>query len=216
MADSPFARWLLYGSDTPVRDFLTNDANLLAAQNSALGIATAAAAVATGGMVLEAAPGLLAGLGSGGSSTALLTAAGAAAASPQAQEELETLLPELKSSLSQELSETVNTEASALFQARDEAAETARRIVQQEINEGVTSPGRAQARFGNCGSMRSPRAAPGKPSARGVCRKRSSQARRLRSAAAISEPGFPPQMSGIRPRAAPGTLCRRMKRHSSR
>jgi hypothetical protein len=56
MADSPFAKWLLYGNDTPVRDFLTNDSHLQVAQNVAAGVAIGAATVATGGMLLEAAP----------------------------------------------------------------------------------------------------------------------------------------------------------------
>jgi hypothetical protein len=56
MADSPFASWLLYGSNTPILDALTNDSNLQAAQNVALGVALGAATIATGGALLEAAP----------------------------------------------------------------------------------------------------------------------------------------------------------------
>jgi hypothetical protein len=56
MADSPFTKWLLYGNNTPILDFLTNDSNLQAAQNVALGVAAGAATIATGGMLLEAAP----------------------------------------------------------------------------------------------------------------------------------------------------------------
>jgi RHS repeat-associated protein len=61
MADRPFARWLLYGKDTPVRDFLTNDKNLKVAQDAAALVAITAAAIATGGLAAEAAAG--AGLG---------------------------------------------------------------------------------------------------------------------------------------------------------
>jgi hypothetical protein len=60
MADSPFASWLLYGNDTPVLDFLTNDSNLQVAQNVAAGVAFGAATIATGGLLLEAAPGIVA------------------------------------------------------------------------------------------------------------------------------------------------------------
>ena len=56
MADSPITKWLLYGNDTPILDFLTNDSNLQVAQNVALGIAVGAATIATGGMLLNAAP----------------------------------------------------------------------------------------------------------------------------------------------------------------
>jgi hypothetical protein len=78
MADSPFASWLLYGSDTPIRDFLTNDANLQVAQNVAGGVALGAATIATGGMLLEAAPGILGTGAIGGSS---IFGAGTASAS---------------------------------------------------------------------------------------------------------------------------------------
>jgi hypothetical protein len=56
MADSPFASWLLYGNNTPVLDALTNDSNLQAAQNVALGVSLVAGTIATGGLLLEAAP----------------------------------------------------------------------------------------------------------------------------------------------------------------
>ena len=56
MADSPFASWLLYGNDTPILDFLTNDSHLQVAQNVALGVAVTAGTIATGGLLLEAAP----------------------------------------------------------------------------------------------------------------------------------------------------------------
>jgi hypothetical protein len=46
MADSPFASLLLYGKNTPILDFLTNDANLRTAQNVALTVAVGAAATA--------------------------------------------------------------------------------------------------------------------------------------------------------------------------
>ena len=56
MADSPFASWLLYGNDTPILDFLTNDSHLKVAQNVALGVAVGAGTIATGGLLLDAAP----------------------------------------------------------------------------------------------------------------------------------------------------------------
>jgi hypothetical protein len=56
MANNPLAKWLLYGNDTPILDFLTSDRNLQAAQNAALALSVAAATVATGGALLEAAP----------------------------------------------------------------------------------------------------------------------------------------------------------------
>jgi hypothetical protein len=67
---------------------------------------------------------------------------GAAAAAKGAADELPALGPALQNSLP-----AAETEASALFQARDEAAETARKIVQQELDEGwrILNP---QARFG--------------------------------------------------------------------
>jgi hypothetical protein len=51
MADSPFAKLLLYGSSTPIRDFITNDANLRVAQTAATLFADLAAVVATGGLL---------------------------------------------------------------------------------------------------------------------------------------------------------------------
>ncbi len=62
MADSPFASWLLYRGSTPILDALTNDSNLRAAQNASLALATSAATVATAGAILEAAPGIAAGV----------------------------------------------------------------------------------------------------------------------------------------------------------
>jgi hypothetical protein len=121
MADSPAAKWLLYGSDTPIRDFFTNDRNLQVAQNVAVGVAGVATTVVTGGMLLEAAPGIFAGLGVGAAGSAggvaplAAGAAGIVAANPQLPEEIEegivstaqslgpelqTLGPELRNSLS--------------------------------------------------------------------------------------------------------------------
>jgi hypothetical protein len=57
----------------------------------------------------------------------------------------ESLAPELPGSLPPA---SPSTEASALYQARNEAADTARKIVQQELNEGWIAPGQQQARFG--------------------------------------------------------------------
>jgi hypothetical protein len=54
MADSPVANWLLYGSDTPVRDFLTNDAVLQDAQYFFTGVAAGALAVAAAAAAAEA------------------------------------------------------------------------------------------------------------------------------------------------------------------
>lgn len=97
MADSPVARWLLYGGNTPVRDFLTNDAHLQAAQNVAAGVSVTAATIATGGMLLEAAPGALATFGAGAGSGSIATTAvplatagaGILAANPNLPEEVE-------------------------------------------------------------------------------------------------------------------------------
>jgi hypothetical protein len=61
---------------------------------------------------------------------------------------LGTLGPKLESALPSAAS---STEASALFQAREAAAETARKIVQQELSEGLpglNTPSQIQARFG--------------------------------------------------------------------
>jgi hypothetical protein len=61
MADSLLARTLLYGNTpylTPALDFLTNDSHLRFGQNVALGVGLGAAAIATGGALLEAAPGV--------------------------------------------------------------------------------------------------------------------------------------------------------------
>jgi RHS repeat-associated protein len=55
MKDHPFARWLLYGKDTPVRDFITNDRNLKAAQ---VAIAVTTVTVVSGGVGGEIAVGL--------------------------------------------------------------------------------------------------------------------------------------------------------------
>jgi hypothetical protein len=169
MADSPLAKWLLYGSDTPVRDFLTNDSNLRTAQNVALGVSAGALAIAGGAALYGVASGVIA-TGSLVSAAAPLATAGAgiAAADPNLPEELEegvegalpaveselgTLADELESSLSSAgpgpgAGPGPSTEASALFQARDEAVAAARQLVQQEINAGALSPGQVQARFG--------------------------------------------------------------------
>jgi hypothetical protein len=56
-----FDKWLLWGNDTPVRDFLTNDANLRAAQIGAGAVAVGAATVATGGAAAGLSTSLLAG-----------------------------------------------------------------------------------------------------------------------------------------------------------
>jgi len=135
MADSPFAKWLLYGNNTPVRDFLTNDTHLQTVQNVALGVSVTAATIATGGMLLEAAPGALTTLGAGAQSGSLLTAAaplasagaGIVASNPNLPEELEELegaLPTLASELgtfAPEVEENLpavasSTNASALLQ----------------------------------------------------------------------------------------------------
>jgi hypothetical protein len=123
MADSPFAKWLLYGNDTPILDFLTDDRHLQTAQNVAAGVAIGAGTIATGGMLLEVAPGALAAAGAAAeSATASATVAaqtiaanpllasaagggalGAIAKSPELEEELvetaETLGPELEEAL---------------------------------------------------------------------------------------------------------------------
>jgi hypothetical protein len=176
MADSPLAKWLLYGSDTPVRDFLTSDSNLRTAQNVALGVSAGALAVAGGAALYGVASGVIATAGStAGAGSLISTAAplatagaGIAAANPNLTEELEegvegalpaveselgTLADELESSLPSAGSGPgaglgASTEASALFQARDEAVAAARQLVQQEINAGALSPERVQARFG--------------------------------------------------------------------
>jgi hypothetical protein len=176
MADSPLAKWLLYGNDTPVRDFLTNDNNLRTAQNVALGVSAAALTVAGGLALAGAASGAIATAGTVTQAGSLISAAvplatagaGLVAADPGLAEELEEgvegVLPAAESELgvlADELESSLpsagsgsgigpgpTTEASALFQARDQAASTARQIVQQEINSGWISPERAQARFG--------------------------------------------------------------------
>jgi hypothetical protein len=80
MAGRPVARWLLYGSATPIRDFLTNDTTLQAAQTGVGAIAVAAATFATGGFAGELTAGYLANAGvSAFQSAALIGAAGSAA-----------------------------------------------------------------------------------------------------------------------------------------
>jgi hypothetical protein len=58
MQDRWFAKWLLYGNDTPIRDALTNDSNLQTAQNAAavvgVGAALAAGALAAAPAVVAA------------------------------------------------------------------------------------------------------------------------------------------------------------------
>lgn len=116
-ADSPFVSWLLYGKDTPFRDFLTNDANLQVVQNIAYGVAVGASAIATGGLILDAAPGIFgtgigtlgigtASTGTIGTVTAAAPAALVIATNPGVQEELqelETLAPQLENTLAAEL-----------------------------------------------------------------------------------------------------------------
>jgi hypothetical protein len=77
MGDSPFAKWLLYGNDTPILDFLTNDANLQVAQNAALTVSAIAGTIATGGMLLEAAPGIIAAANAAAASAAASISAAA-------------------------------------------------------------------------------------------------------------------------------------------
>src|SRR5207247_2256575 len=75
--------------------------------------------------------------------------AGAAAAlSREAASDLPALGPEIQSSVTPSSTTALSTEASALFKARDDAVQTARNIVQQELNEGRTTPSLAPARFG--------------------------------------------------------------------
>jgi Predicted lipoprotein of unknown function (DUF2380) len=108
MANSPLAKWLLYGNDTPIRDFVTNDSNLQIAQNVALGIAVGAATAATGGLLLDAAPAIgasaqsffataAAGAQSASASTAALAtgASGIVAMNPGLPQELEELEEEV-------------------------------------------------------------------------------------------------------------------------
>jgi RHS repeat-associated protein len=59
MADSPIAKFLLYGSNTPILDFLTNDRNLQIAQNAATVVAFAAGVIGTGSLGLEAVTSIL-------------------------------------------------------------------------------------------------------------------------------------------------------------
>ncbi|MGB8407089.1 MAG: hypothetical protein WCE30_23820 [Mycobacterium sp.] len=108
---SAFDRWVI-GPHSPVVDYLINDRNLEAAQNAFLGMSAVASVIASGGLLLEAAPGVV-GIGStsaAASTSASLSApavvttvAGVAAANPQlveqATEELETLGPSLTSEL---------------------------------------------------------------------------------------------------------------------
>jgi hypothetical protein len=122
MADSPVAKWLLYGTDTPVLDFLTNDRNLQVAQNVALGVAVVAGTIATGGVLLEAAPEILAfGNTAVVSATPTVVTVGGAAGGilathPEIPQEIEegvdALGPQLESSLATlepELENTIST-----------------------------------------------------------------------------------------------------------
>lgn len=79
MADSPIAKWLLYGTDTPLRDWLTNDSNLHAIQLGAGGVAVGALTVATGGAAGGLAAGALGNLGIGLSAAETAIISGAAA-----------------------------------------------------------------------------------------------------------------------------------------
>ncbi len=124
MADRPFAKWLLYGSNTPVRDFLTNDQNLQIAQNTALGVTVGAAAIATGGMALQAAPGIFAGsalsaAAAPGAAPVLAGAAAIAAGNPQLTEQLEEEFEETVPALGEEIQEALPStaeRAATLFQ----------------------------------------------------------------------------------------------------
>ena len=169
MADSPIAKLLLYGSDSPIRDFLTNDANLQAAQNFALGVAATAAAIGSGVIFAEMASGAVGTIGAAAQSGSIATAAapvaaagaGVAATNPNLPEEigegLEGALPAVENELGTLANEvegslpsaSPQTEASVLFQARDQAAETARKIVQQQLDNGWKPDAKAlQGRFG--------------------------------------------------------------------
>jgi hypothetical protein len=115
LADSPVARWLLAGSgDTPIRDFFTNDSHLKIAQYGALGVAGIAATIATGGAILEAAPGLFGGGAGIASSTTAATvaplatgAAGVVAADPQLPDEVEEAVANTLPTFADEIEETV-------------------------------------------------------------------------------------------------------------
>lgn len=126
MADSPVAKWLLYGNDTPVRDFLTNDNNLRTAQNVALGVSVGALAVAGGVALAPTAAGAFgtagttAGAGSLASTAAPLATVGSGivAANPNLPEELgeglEGALPAAESelgTLARELEESLPSTA---------------------------------------------------------------------------------------------------------
>jgi hypothetical protein len=88
-----FTKWLLYGKDTPIRDALTNDKNLKAAQDTAAAISIGAGTIATGGLLAEAAAGagagtLLAGAvgGAGGSAASVAAKSAYKGELPTAQE----------------------------------------------------------------------------------------------------------------------------------
>ena len=75
MADSPIAKWLLYRTDTPVLDWLTDDSNLHAIQLGAAGVAVGALTVATGGAAGSLAAGSLGGAGLSAAETAVVSGA---------------------------------------------------------------------------------------------------------------------------------------------
>jgi hypothetical protein len=144
MADSPVAKWLLYGHNTPIRDFFTSDANLKFAQDTALVTSIGAAAVATGGLAMG---GTAFGFGAGaggaatfmgtGSGVALTSTAARAAvpvaailANPGTQQELEEIESEL-SAFGPELEsavQTVESELPSLPQAEEEAVALSDRV----------------------------------------------------------------------------------------
>jgi hypothetical protein len=64
------------------------------------------------------------------------------------QKTFSALAQELEGGLPPGAPPDLSTEAAALFRARDEAVPVARKLVQQELDAGRVSPGRAQARFG--------------------------------------------------------------------
>ncbi|MGB8420715.1 hypothetical protein [Paraburkholderia sp.] len=147
MADSPIAKWLLYGRNTPILDIFTNDANLRMAQNTALGISGAAAVIATGGLAIEAAPGVLGGLGASTAGSASVTglapiaaaAAGVVAVNPQLPEEVEEGLEGTLPALGPGLGNTLSTAGEAAGAGLQDIAGALNPAVQQEAADEVSS-----------------------------------------------------------------------------
>jgi hypothetical protein len=122
MADHPVLKWLLFGKDTPILDFITSDRTLTTATYVAAGVGIVAGVIATGGALA----GYLGGAATTGGSLLTSSAAaaitgvgGIAAQHPEIVEEAEAVAPQFAGEVSGLLSHIAESGELAVTQAEE-------------------------------------------------------------------------------------------------